>query len=101
MVNAPATQSLQPAHGPVAFAAALVNIVIVELAVWVVLPWLALAFYVLPLLVIDLGVALVLKSRRGASAQVGRGMLIGLLAAPISLVLFVPGLWLTQALGIV
>lgn len=98
MVNKLATQ---PRYGRATFVAALVNILAVELAVWVCLPWLVLAVYVLPLLAIDLVVAAVLRSRPGPAGQVGRGMLIGLIAAPAALAVFLPSLWLVQALGLV
>ena len=65
------------------------------------MPWLPLLLYVLPLLVVDLAVALVLRSRRGAMGQAGRGMLIGLLAAPLALAVFLPGFWLAQAFNLV
>ncbi|QZY47240.1 hypothetical protein K5L12_05760 [Mycolicibacterium austroafricanum] len=70
-----------------------------ELAVWVFLPWSLLAIYVLPLLLIDLLQAAILKARSGTLGQIGRGTLIGLIAAPAALAVFLPGLWLAQALG--
>lgn len=101
MVNEAAAQPLNPVFGPVTFLAALGNILVVELAVWVFLPWLLLAIYVVPLLLIDLLAAAVLKSRPGTLGQIGRGMLIGLIAAPAAVGLFLPGLLLAQALGFV
>lgn len=101
MVNEAAARPLSPTYGPVTYLAALGNILVVELAVWVFLPWFLVAIYVLPLLLIDLLVAVVLKSRPGTLGQVGRGMLIGLIAAPAAVGLFLPGLLLAQALGFV
>ena len=101
MVNKAAAQPRKPDYGPVTFLAALGNIFVVELAVWVFLPWFLLAIYVVPLLLIDLVLAMVLKSRHGTMGQVGRGMLIGLIAAPAAVGLFLPGLLLAQALGFV
>lgn len=101
MVNTSAAQPLRPTYGPVTFLAALANILLVETSVWVVVPWLPLALYVLPLVVINLAVALVLRSRSGTPGQVGRGMLIGLLAVPLALAVFLPGFWLAQAFNVV
>lgn len=100
MVNTPAVQPLVPPYGPVTFLAALVNILVVEMAVWVFLPWYLLALYVLPLLMVDLLVAMILKSRPGTTGQIGRGMLIGLLSVPAGLAVFLPLLGLVQAVGL-
>lgn len=94
-------QRTRTAYGPAAFIAALANILAIEVAVWIFLPWFLLAIYVLPLLLIDLALAAILKRRRGTTGQVGRGMLIGLLSAPAALLLFLPGLMLVQALDVV
>ena len=99
MVNDTGPQRIN--YGPTTFVAALVNILIVEVALWLTVPWIALAVFVVPLLVVDAVVAAILKSRSGALAQVGRGMLIGLIAAPATLVVFLPGFFLAQALGLV
>ena len=100
-MNNSAEPTLKPRYGPVTFLAALINILIVEFAIWLTLPWFLLTIYVLPLLVIDLAIAALLNSRPGTPGQIGRGMLIGLIAAPLTLVVFVPGLWLAQALGLI
>lgn len=99
MVNGAAEQPLRSSYGPVTLLAALANTLIVEFAIWAVLPWFLLAVYVLPLLVIDLLVAMILKSRPGNLGQVGRGMTIGLLAVPAALVMFLPGFMVVQGLG--
>jgi len=101
MVNDPAAQPLKPVYGPVTFVAALGNILLVEFCVWVFLPWFVLAVYVVPLLLIDLVVAAVLKARPGVWGEVGRGMMIGLIAVPAALAFFLPGFLIVQALGIV
>lgn len=101
MVNSRAAQPLTSSYGPATFLAALVNILVVETAVWYFLPWFALAVFVLPLLLIDLAMAAVLRSRPGVAGQVGRGLLIGLIAAPAALAVFLPGLMLVQAMGLV
>lgn len=100
MMKEPAALPLQANYEPVSLVAALGNILLVEMALWVVLPWYLLALYVLPLLLVDLVVAVVLKSRPGIVGQIGRGMLIGLLAVPAALAVFLPLLGLVQALGL-
>ena len=97
MVNTPEAQPVQRGDGAVTFLAALANILLVNMAFWVVLPWYLLALYLLPLLLVDLLVAAVLKSRPGTVGQIGRGMLIGLLTVPGGLAVFLPLLGLMQA----
>ncbi|BBZ06287.1 hypothetical protein MDOR_04760 [Mycolicibacterium doricum] len=102
MVTSRVPQPLASSYGPVTFVAALVNILFVETAaVWYFLPWFALAIFVLPFVLIDLAIAAVLRSRPGVAGQVGRGMLIGLVAAPVALAVFLPGFLLVQAAGLV
>jgi hypothetical protein len=79
--------------------AALTNILVVEVAVWLFLPWFVLAVFVLPLLLIDLAMAAILRARPGTAGQIGRGMMIGLISAPMTLAVFLPGLLLAQAMG--
>ncbi|WP_193044296.1 hypothetical protein [Mycolicibacterium baixiangningiae] len=101
MVNGAVSQPITPTYGPAAFLAALANIVVVEIAVWTVLPWFVLIIFVVPLLLLDLAAAAVLKRRPGAAGQIGHGMLIGLISAPLTVIVFLPGLLLAQAAGLV
>jgi hypothetical protein len=101
MVNSAASQQVARSCGPATFLAALANILVVEVAVWVILPWLVLAVFVLPLLLIDLAIATVLRARPSTAGQIGRGMMIGLISAPMALAVFLPGLLLAQAMGFV
>ena len=72
-----------------------------SLATWYFLPWFTLAVFALPILLVDLALGVVLVKRSGVVGQVGRGMLIGLIAAPMTLLIFLPGLLLVQQLGLV
>lgn len=99
MVN-PSKAQQQTDYGPATFIAALGNILVVVFAVWVFLPWFALLVVVLPLLIVDVGLAVVLRSRQGLLRQVGQGMLIGSIAAPSVVVLFVLGVMIGQSTGI-
>jgi hypothetical protein len=88
-------------YGPITFVAALGNSLLVGLATWYFLPWFALAVFVLPILLVDLTLGAVLARRPGAIGQFGWGMLVGLITAPVTLLVFLPGLLLVQALGFV
>lgn len=73
-----------PRHGAIGFVAASANVLLGTLAAWVSFPYFLLYIYFLPLIVVDLIVAVVLAKRSGLVAQAGRGMLIGLLSVPIA-----------------
>jgi hypothetical protein len=88
-------------YGPITFVAALGNSLLVGLATWYFLPWFALALFVLPILLVDLALGAFLATRSGAMGQLGRGMLVGLITAPVTLLIFLPGLLLVQELGLV
>lgn len=84
-----------------AFAATMGNILVVEFVTWIFFPWMPLLLVVLPLLLVDLAVSAVLASRPGTLGAVGRGMLIGWLAAPVSLVVFIPAYLAGAAMGFI
>ncbi|MFC7673296.1 hypothetical protein ACFQWH_09460 [Mycolicibacterium sp. GCM10028919] len=88
-------------HGPVGFAAALVNILIIEFAIWAVLPWIYLAVFVVPLVLLDVAISVLLRCRPGTLGEIGRGMLIGCIAGPAALVLFIPLYFLAAATGLI
>ncbi|MCV7208844.1 hypothetical protein [Mycolicibacterium canariasense] len=88
-------------YGPASFVAALANILLVNLCIWLfVLGMFGGYQYYLPLLTLDLVISYVLTLRRGTYAQVGRGMLIGWLSAPLSLVIFIGVFSIGKAIGI-
>jgi hypothetical protein len=91
----------QSAYSQRSFVAVLLNVLVIEFSLWFTVPYLYLAIYVLPLIAIDLIVALVLKSRGGMLGQIGRGMLIGLLCVPAGLLILLPGFFIAQASGLV
>lgn len=101
MVSESATGPSAQRYGPITFFAALANSLFVSLATWYFLPWFALAVFVLPILVADLVAGAALATRSGTMGHVGRGMLVGLIAAPMTLLVFLPGLLLVQELGLV
>jgi hypothetical protein len=77
-------------YGPVGFAAAMVNILV---------PWLILAFFALPVILVDLAVSAMLARCAGKLGQTGRGMLIGCISAPVSLVIFIPAIIIAHEIG--
>ncbi|MBB2989677.1 hypothetical protein FHR72_001140 [Mycolicibacterium iranicum] len=93
--------STESRYGPASFGAALANIVLIEFTMWVFTPWWLLAVYMLPLLLVNLVLAVLLERRGGIPGQIGRGMLIGLLSVPAALVLFLPGFMLALGLNLV
>ncbi|MDI3313722.1 MAG: hypothetical protein QJR12_05395 [Mycobacterium sp.] len=102
MQNSSPTKTAEDRYGAVSFLVALVTTLAVELAAWIatlsyVIP---LFLYVLPTLaVVDLVVYGVLAKRPGTAGQVGRGILIGSLSVPVSLVVFTAGFVIAQAIG--
>ena len=60
-----------------------------------------LAVFALPILLVDLALGAVLATRSGTMGQLGRGMLVGLIAVPMTLLIFLPGLLLVQEFGLV
>jgi hypothetical protein len=71
-------------YGAIGFVAATVNVFVGNLAAWISFPYLLLYLYFVPVILVDLVAAAVLATRPGKSGQVGRGLLIGSLAVPLS-----------------
>jgi hypothetical protein len=86
-------------YGPVGFAAAMVNILVLEVVTWLFIPWLILAFFALPVILVDLAVSAMLARCAGKRGQAGRGMLIGCISAPVSLVIFIPAIIIAHEIG--
>ncbi len=89
-------------YGPVSFISALANILVLEVVTCFFLPWMpfvALLYFVTPVLVVDWVLAVVLVMRPGTLGQVGRGMLIGSLSAPVSVALSAAGFIVARAIG--
>ena len=87
-------------YGPIGFAAALTDILALEFLTWSFLPyWFMLPVSVLPAVIVNAVIAYGLTRGRGAVAQVGRGMLIGGITAPITLLVFIPVYLLAHNFG--
>ncbi|WP_149480534.1 hypothetical protein [Mycolicibacterium sp. P1-18] len=88
-------------YGPLGFAAALTNILVIEFVTWTLLPWFYLAVFLIPALLVDLGVSAFLASRHGRLREIGRGMIIGCIAGPAALIFFIPLYLLVQGVGLI
>src|ERR1700759_4786432 len=76
-------------YGPAAFVATALNVLVLDFVTWVyMLAWYMIPVVVLPVVVVDALIAWGLTRGRGAVGQGGHGMLIGCLAAPLTLVIF-------------
>ncbi len=83
-------------YGAGGFAAATANAFVGHLAAWISFPYFLLYLLFVPFILIDLVAAAILVTRPGTTAQVGRGMLIGLLSVPLS-PLLIWGVYLAAA----
>lgn len=101
MESSSPTGTAKNRYGPASWAAALVNIFAMEVITWLFLPWTTFLsfFFVSPVLVVDLVPAIVLATRPGKLGQVGRGMLIGWISAPVSMTLYSVGYVIVRAVG--
>jgi hypothetical protein len=76
-------------YSAVSFVAMAVNVLALDFLTWVyLLAWYMIPVLVLPVVITDAVIAWGLTRGRGAIAQVGRGMLIGCIVAPLTVVIF-------------
>lgn len=74
-------------YGPAGFWACVLNMLVLEMITWFLMPmWVFVPFIVLPLVAVNAVIAYGLTKIR-AAAQIGHGMLISCIAAPLSLAL--------------
>ena len=100
MTESPAIDTAAAQYGPISFVVALLHILVVDLATWLcVLPLPPLAVLALPITLAYLAIAAAVAKGPGRVGQVGRGMLLGSLSAPLSLLIFIPGFIIAQAIG--
>lgn len=84
-------------YGPLSFVVALVHILVVDGATWLSLPWSIV--FVLPEVLVYMAIAAAIARRPGKVGQVGRGMLLGSLSGPVSLIVFIAVWAIAHALG--
>lgn len=87
-------------YGPLTFAVAMAHVFVVDLATWLfVLPMWPFVFIVLPITLAYIGVSALIGRAPGTWGQVGRGMMIGGLSGPLSLLVFIPAFIIAGAIG--
>jgi hypothetical protein len=87
-------------YGPLGFAVALVQILIVDLATWLfVFPVWPMVIYVLPVLLVYAALCALIARGPGKVGQIGRGMLFGSLSGPLSILIFFPAFIIAHAIG--
>ena len=101
MVNETRWHHREEHYGPVGFGAALANVAVIEFVTWMLLPWLYLAIFLIPVLLLDLAVSALLATRHGKLREIGRGMMIGCIAGPTALIFFIPLYLVAQGVGLI
>ncbi|OBH06027.1 hypothetical protein A5695_05950 [Mycobacterium sp. E1747] len=87
-------------YGPLAFAVAIAHVFVVDFVTWLfVLPLWPLVFIVLPATLVYIGVGALIGLASGRLGQIGRGMMIGSLSGPLSLLIFIPAFVIAGAIG--
>lgn len=87
-------------YGPLTFAVAIAHVFVVELVTWLIcLPMWPYAIFVLPITLAYVAICAVIARAPGRWGQVGRGMVIGSLSGPLSLLIFIPAFVVAQAIG--
>jgi hypothetical protein len=87
-------------YGAAGFVAACVNMLLLEFVTWVFMPWFLVVPYVLvPVLAIDALISGVLMRMSGRASQIGRGMLIGCISAPLTAFLAITTIIVAHAVG--
>lgn len=87
----------QSRYGPVTFGVAVLHVFVVEFTTWLFMPYSIV--FVLPVVLIYMAIAALVMQASGMMGQIGRGMLIGGLSGPLSLLVF-GALWaIAHAIG--
>ena len=88
-------------YGPAGFAAAFLNIFVLEVLTWFFMAsaWYMLPVVVLPAVITNALVAYGMTKMRGIIAQIGRAMLIACVCSPLTVVIFVSGFIVAKAIG--
>ncbi|GAY14071.1 hypothetical protein [Mycobacterium sp. shizuoka-1] len=87
-------------YGRAGFVATSLTVLVLEFITWVfLLYWYFLPVTAVPAAALAALIGYLLKRSRGTAAQVGQGILIGALAAPLTMAIFIPAWILAQAIG--
>lgn len=102
MVNDFDADPLTGRYGPVGFAATMASILVVDFVTWLCVPWIVVAiFFLVPFFLAMVAVSAVLARRPGKTGQAARGILIGALSGPLSLLIFLPAFFAAGAMGMI
>jgi len=97
MTNELASDPSSGRYGPLSFGVALAHIFVVGLATWLYMPYSII--FVLPVVLVYMALAALVALASGKVGQIGRGMLIGSLSGPFSLIIFGAVWAIAQAIG--
>jgi hypothetical protein len=97
VTSEPTINTSESLYGPVTFLVAVLHLFVVELATWLLMPYSIV--FVLPIVLIYMAVSALVMRASGTVGQIGRGMLIGSLSGPLSLLIFGAAWAITHALG--
>lgn len=76
-------------YGPLVFAVALIHVFVVDFATWLIcMPMWPFVIFALPICLAHAAAGTVVALASGIVGQIGRGMLLGSLAAPLSMIIF-------------
>jgi hypothetical protein len=84
-------------YGPLSFTVTMMHILVVDLTIWIFMPYSIVM--VLPVVLVYMALSVVIARRPGKLGQVGRGMLLGSLSGPLSLILFAAVWAIAHAIG--
>lgn len=86
-------------YGPVTFLVATLHVFVVELATWLFIPYSIV--FVLPVVLVYIAISAFVAWAwpSGVVGQLGRGMVIGSLSGPLSLIIFGAAWAIAQAIG--
>ena len=86
--------------GPAAFGAVLANVFVLQWSMWdLYIGTFRRAEFYLPFFLVNLVVSVALTVSPGTFGQLGRGMLIAWLSVPASLIIFISGFAIANAIG--
>lgn len=100
MTDTPLIRPPNSPYGPLTFAVAMAHVFVIDLATWLfVLPMWPFVLVVLPITLVYIGIGAVIARAPGRWGQLGRGMMIGSLSGPLSLLIFIPAFIIAGAIG--
>lgn len=87
-------------YGPLTFAVTIIHLVVADLTTWLLcMAMWPFVIFVLPICLAYAAVGAVVARAPGRWGQIGRGMLLGTLAGPLSILIFVPAFAIASAIG--